>query len=310
MKKKQFRAESRQVDGILLLDKPLGITSNAALQRAKRLYRADKAGHTGSLDPLATGLLPICFGQATKLCGFLLDADKTYRATAKLGERTSSGDAEGEVVERRAEPCVTAEMLEAAIPRLLGEIEQVPPMYSALKREGRPLYELAREGVEIEREPRRVKIHALRLNRFDGETFSFEVRCSKGTYVRTLAEDWAAAVGQVAHLIALRRLESAPFRAPVMVSAEALEAIASDDVALHGHLLPLASALADWRQVRVDATDAVRLRRGLACGPLPSEAPGMVAVLDGEGAALAIAEIDGSGRLHSRRWLGVVDAPG
>jgi tRNA pseudouridine55 synthase len=308
--KKQGRAERRQVDGIVLLDKPLGLTSNAALQRVKRLYRADKAGHTGSLDPLATGLLPICFGQATKLCGFLLDADKTYRATAKLGERTSTGDAEGEVVERRGEPVVTAAMLEAAIPKLLGEIEQIPPMYSAIKREGRPLYELAREGVEIEREPRRVTIHALRLTGFEGATFSFELHCSKGTYVRTLAEDWAGMVGQVAHLTALRRLESAPFRDPVMVSAETLEALASDAAALDAYLLPLASALVNWRQVVVDAADAVRLRRGLACGPLPGQAPGMVAVLDAGGVALAIAEVDAGGLLHSRRWLGTDAALG
>ena len=184
------RAPRRKVDGILLLDKPLGLSSNTALQIVRRLYNADKAGHTGSLDPLATGLLPVCLGEATKLCGYLLDADKRYRARVRLGARTSTGDAEGEVVATSDPALASRAALEAAIPRFLGEIEQVPPMHSALKRDGQPLYRLARAGIEVERAPRRVRIRELRLLDWNGTEFEFEVACSKGTYVRTLAEDW------------------------------------------------------------------------------------------------------------------------
>ncbi len=222
-KMQKARAPRRKVDGILLLDKPLGLSSNTALQIVRRLYNADKAGHTGSLDPLATGLLPVCLGEATKLCGYLLDADKRYRARVRLGARTSTGDGEGEVVATSDAALVSRADLEAAIPRFLGEIEQVPPMYSALKRDGEPLYRLARAGIEVERAPRRVHIRELRVLDFDGLHFDFEVACSKGTYVRTLAEDWAAAVGQQAHLSALRRTGLEPFDASAMVALEPLE---------------------------------------------------------------------------------------
>src|SRR5208282_2117359 len=200
----------RRIDGVLLLDKPKGLSSNAALQRAKRLYQADKAGHTGTLDPLATGLLPICFGDATKFAHALLDADKTYVAVVRLGMTTTTGDAEGEVV---ATHPVTASApdVERVLRRFIGRIAQVPPRHAALKRDGRPYYEYARQGVEIERHPRAVEIHALELLAWRGNEFELRVRCGKGTYIRALAEDIGAALGCGAHLSALSRTTSGNF---------------------------------------------------------------------------------------------------
>jgi tRNA pseudouridine55 synthase len=293
----------RSVDGILLLDKPLGLSSNAALQAVKRLYEADKAGHTGSLDPLATGLLPICLGQATKLSGYLLDADKRYRARARLGIRTSTGDAEGEAVASSDPGQLQRQELEAAIPRFLGAITQVPPMYSALKRDGQPLYALARAGIEVERAAREIRISDLCLLQFDGLHFEFEVACSKGTYIRTLAEDWAGAVGQQAHLVALRRTGLQPFDAECMVTLQRLQQ-AEAGPQRDAFLLPPAAALLGWTEVEVDDTLAKRLGRGqpvhlaLACG-------GPVAVFDHGRRLLGIAESDGRGGLAPKRWLAV-----
>ena len=302
--KTQKRYKRRAVDGILLFDKPSGLTSNAALQKIKTLYQAEKAGHTGSLDPMATGLLPICFGQATKLCGYLLESDKRYRARVRLGVKTSSGDADGEPIACSDPAGITAVQIAAAIPGLLGEIEQIPPMYSAIKREGQHLYELARQGIEIEREPRRVTIRELLLIDTVDDGFDFEVFCSKGTYVRTLAEDWAAALGQYGHLTQLRRVETGPFHVRAMISHAQIEAAGDDLSALQTLLLPLAAALRDWPAISVDEVDAARLRRGLICGPYPDTQPGPVAVFDSCGAVIVIAELSGSGRLAPRRWLG------
>lgn len=301
---RQSRHKWRAVDGILLLDKPTGITSNAALQKVRRLYVAEKAGHTGSLDPLATGMLPVCFGQATKLSGLMLEADKRYRATVRLGIKTSSGDVDGEVVATREGPLPSREAIAAAIPRLLGEIEQIPPMYSAIKREGTHLYELARQGIEVERSARRVSIHELVLLACTGEGFVFEVCCSKGTYVRTLAEDWAALLGQYGHLTALRRIETGPFRAGDLVTTADLEAAGDDLDALDRLLRPLSAALAGWPTLAVDRQDAIRLRRGLECGPYGDASPGPVVVTDAAGIVLFMAEVDERRRLAPKRWLG------
>lgn len=293
------RAPRRNVDGIVLLDKPLGLSSNTALQIVRRLYNAEKAGHTGNLDPLATGLLPICLGQATKLSAYLLDADKRYRARVRLGIRTSTGDAEGEAVASSDPAALSRAQLEAAIPRFLGTIEQVPPMYSALKRDGQPLYALARAGLEVERAPRQVRISELRLLDYDGLHFEFEVACSKGTYVRTLAEDWAAAVGQQAHLAALRRTGVAPFDAGAMVTLERLEN--EPEGGRDALLLPPATALAGWPRLTVDENLAGRLGHGQT---VAAESPaGLLAVFDGSGRLLGIAESDGAGRLAPKRWL-------
>ncbi|TDR82034.1 tRNA pseudouridine(55) synthase TruB [Paludibacterium purpuratum] len=220
----QVRRVKRPVDGVLLLDKPYDISSNGALQKARWLFQAAKGGHTGVLDPLATGLLPICFGEATKFSSYLLDADKAYRATVCFGRTTTTGDIEGEVVRER--PVVfNREALLAAMQTLLGEIEQVPPMYSALKHQGRALYEYAREGVEIERAARRVTIHSLTLLSFDGNEAVIDVVCSKGTYVRTLAEDLGEKLAAGAHLTGLRRTATAGFRLDDAVTLESLEAL-------------------------------------------------------------------------------------
>jgi tRNA pseudouridine55 synthase len=299
------RIPRRPVHGILLFDKPLGLSSNDALQRVKRLFRAEKAGHTGSLDPLASGMLPICFGQATKLCGQLLESDKRYIARLRLGEKTATGDAEGEVVARSEVSGLTREALEAAIPAFTGPITQVPPMYSALKHQGQRLYELAREGIEIERQPRAVTIHELRLTAFGGGECEIDVRCSKGTYIRTLAEDLAAAVGSCAHLVGLRRTAVAPFEGQPL-AWEALEALARQgEAALDACLLDPALALRDWPQVRVEQARAHYLSRGQAVRIAGAPGNGRLAVLDEAGRLLCLAEIDADGLVAPRRWLAV-----
>jgi len=297
------RTPRRSVDGILVLDKPPGMTSNAALQHVKRLYRAAKAGHTGALDPLATGVLPICLGQATKLSGYLLDADKRYRVRAAVGAGTATGDAEGEITRRSDASLLSRAQLEAALPAFTGEIRQRPPMYSALKRDGKPLYELARAGVEVEREPRPVRIDELRLTAFEPGAFELDVRCSKGTYVRTLVEDLAGAAGQCAHVASLRRIEAGPFGEADMVSAPALERAAEQgDAALGALLLPSLAGLASWQKVELDDASAQRMARGQAVQAAAGTA-GLVAVTSGAGILLGIAEQAADGRLTPRRWM-------
>lgn len=218
-----MRFERRPLDGVLLLDKPLGISSNVALQQARRLYRAEKAGHTGVLDPLATGLLPLCFGEATKFAQYLIDADKAYLATLHLGIATTTGDAEGEVVQH-GNADISREAFQAACTCLTGAIRQTPPMYSALKHEGKPLYEYARKGITIERKAREVVVEHIDILEFSPPLASIAVRCSKGTYIRTLAEDIAAALGTVAHLAALRRTATAGFSVSDSHTLDALAA--------------------------------------------------------------------------------------
>lgn len=294
---------TRAVSGILVLDKPAGLTSNAALQQVRRLFQADKAGHTGSLDPLATGLLPVCLGEATKLTGVLLDADKRYRVRAAVGACTRTADAEGEVV-RQSDPASLARAaLEAALPRFTGDLLQRPPMYSALKHQGQRLYELARQGQEVERPARPVRIGALELLGFGPGWFELDVRCSKGTYIRSLVEDLAAAVGQCAHVAALRRLEAGPFREADMVTAAALEAAAGrGPETLDALLLDPLAGLADWPRVSVDPAQAQRLAHGQAVA-VDGVAAGRVAVVDGPARLLGLGEVDAAGVLHPRRWL-------
>ncbi len=254
----------RNVSGVLLLDKPAGVTSNGALQRVKRLFDAAKAGHAGSLDPLATGMLPLCFGSATKISGFVLDAAKTYRVTARAGQATDSGDADGEVVETVAPPALDAARLGSVLETFRGEQTQVPPMHSALKRDGRRLYELAREGRVVEREARAIVIHAIELERVEGSDFEFRVECSKGTYVRSLVVDIAARLGTLAHVTALRRLAVEPFAESQMVDEPALEraAAAGGPKALDALLLPADSALAGLPRLELDAQRAAELLHG------------------------------------------------
>ncbi len=250
----------RPIDGVLLLDKPLGLSSNVALQRARRLFRAAKAGHTGSLDPLASGMLPVCFGEATKVAGYLLDGDKRYAFRVALGQRTTTGDLEGEVAESQDVPPLTPALIAAASATMAGLQQQVPPMYSALKRDGRPLYELARQGIEVERAPRAIVIHEWRCTGFGANWVDAEVQCSKGTYVRVLAESFAVALGTVGHLAQLRRLWAAPFAGQPMLTLEALEAL--DEAGRAALLLPADAALVNLPAATLDAAQARSLARG------------------------------------------------
>lgn len=253
------RPPRRPVDGVLLLDKPTGVTSNAALQKARWLLNAAKAGHTGTLDPLATGLLPLCFGEATKFAGELLDADKAYRATIRLGITTDTADAEGQVLATHP-VLVEQAQLEAAMSRFRGEIEQVPPMHSALKRDGKPLYEYARQGIEVERKPRRVTIYTLDLLSFDGDLVVVDVACSKGTYVRTLAADIGTLLGCGAHLAALRRTRIGSLRVEEAVTLDAFEALALEQ--RDRRLAAPDSLLADLPVAHLTAAESERVLHG------------------------------------------------
>ncbi|MES2399240.1 MAG: tRNA pseudouridine(55) synthase TruB [Pseudomonadota bacterium] len=251
--------------GVLLLDKPLGLSSNQALQKAKWLLRADKAGHTGTLDPLATGVLPLCFGAATKFSQIQLDADKTYEALIVLGKKTSTGDAEGDVIETRPVPAITPELLADLTQRFTGPLAQIPPMYSALKKDGKALYEYARKGEEVEREARHIVIHELKLTPttdVSGQPAVWLVaRCSKGTYIRTLGEDIAEAMGCGGHLGSLRRVETGGFVAGDCVSLAALEAMTEPE--REARLLPSQSLVAAYPSVTLDADNAGRFLSGL-----------------------------------------------
>jgi tRNA pseudouridine55 synthase len=252
------------VHGVLLLDKPLGLSSNQALQKAKWLLRAEKAGHTGTLDPLASGVLPLCFGAATKFSQLHLDADKTYETTVRLGVKTSTGDAEGDVVETRPVTCSVGLVVEV-LDRFMGEIDQLPPMHSALKKDGKALYEYAREGRVVDRAPRRVTIHELDLLDLslqgDAPSLRLRVRCSKGTYIRTLGEDIAEALGCGGHLSALRRVATGPFDAAQCISLQALEA--EPEAARLAHLLPVPALLQGHTAVTLDEDNATRFLSGV-----------------------------------------------
>ena len=272
------------IDGALLLDKPLGISSNAALQAAKGIYGARKAGHAGTLDPLATGLLVLLFGEATKLAGHLLDQEKEYLATVKLGETTTTGDAEGEVVESRA-VAVDTESLRAVLGRFLGEIEQVPPMHSALKRGGVPLYRLAREGKDVERQPRRVRIASIELLAFEPPRAEVRIRCSKGTYIRTLAEDIGKALGTGAHLRALRRTASGRFRIEDAIELQALRELGSAERLRR--LIGLGALVEDLPRAELDAGAEARLRNGQTL-QISGLAEGVIAVVRADGALIGL----------------------
>ncbi len=302
------RRPRRAVTGILLLDKPLGVSSNTALQRIKALYQADKAGHTGSLDPLATGVLPICLGEATKLSGVLLDADKSYEAIGQLGSRTSTGDAEGEVIATAA-VTLTQAMLDALRPQFLGQIRQIPPMYSALKHEGERLYAMARRGEEVERPARDITIHELELEMQGTAALRASVRCSKGTYIRTLVEDIAGAAGQCAHLSALRRTAVSPFEGLPLVTMEQLDSLldgvpdAAGLAAIDALLLDPAAALKHWPQLKVDETRAHCLGRGQAVRVAGLEPCERLAVLDESGRLLGLAQVTAGGTVAPKRWF-------
>jgi tRNA pseudouridine55 synthase len=292
------------IHGILLLDKPLGLSSAGAVARSKRLFDARKAGHTGSLDPLASGLLPICFGEATKFGAQLLDADKTYRVTVRLGERTPSADRESEVIERRDLPPYTALELERALGSFPREYAQVPPMHSALKQDGKPLYEYARAGVTRERIARAIVIRDMRLLDWQAPDLSFEVRCSKGAYIRVLAEDLAAQLGTIGHLVALRRLGVASFGAEPQWTFEALECLSPEQ--RRDVLLPVDAALTTWRRLDLSLSGVSAFRQGQTVSvpvDLPATMPGTVRIYAAGWGFLGLGEIEASGRLVPLRLI-------
>jgi len=259
----------RRLNGILLLDKPVGVSSNRALQQVRALYQAEKAGHTGSLDPLASGMLPLCFGEATKLSAFLLDADKTYSTTARLGFTSTTGDAEGELQPAGAIPPLSPSLLETVLAPFRGVIRQIPPMYSALKQDGKPLYQLARAGIEVERKARTVSIHALVLDAFTPDTLTLSVQCSKGTYIRTLVEDIGHALGCGAYVVRLEREWVSPFQGLPMHAPDALQAVsvAGGLAALDALLLPMDAALPHLAAVALrGSTLAARFCQGQKLG--------------------------------------------
>ena len=296
------RSRGRAVNGILVLDKPVGMGSNEALQRVKRLYRARKAGHTGSLDRLASGLLPICFGEATKLSGYLLNADKHYVATFLLGVTTTTGDAEGEVVSRRDVPALSAAAIDRAAARFRGEIEQIPPMHSALKHKGKRLYQLAHQGIVVERQPRRVTIHRFEVPRFGGDTVEVEVLCSKGTYIRTLAEDFGEALGCGASVAALRRIGAGPFTAGDMVELAAVESMAAQGPqALDAPLLPMEAAVSGWPSVQLPEGVAFYLLKGQPVQVPHSPTEGWVRIHTERAGFIGVGEVLDDGRIAPRR---------
>jgi tRNA pseudouridine55 synthase len=285
-------------DGILLLDKPRGITSNAALARAKRIVGIKKAGHTGTLDPMASGLLALCFGQATKVAGFLLEADKIYEADVRLGVTTDSEDAEGEVLERKAVPALDEATIEAALARFRGAIEQIPPMHSALKHQGQRLYDLARKGQTVERPPRAVVIHELELVDRDERTLRLKVTCSKGTYIRSLARDIGQALGCGAHLSGLRRIASDPFDIGDAVELEALESLTREQA--RALLTPPDRALEHLPAVELDQQQAARIAQGQRLAGLRAAHAGQVRIY-GPHAFIGVGRMDGMGHLKPVR---------
>lgn len=302
------RPAGRDVTGILLLDKPVGLTSNDALQRVKRIYRAAKAGHTGSLDPLATGLLPVCLGAATKFSAYLLDADKRYRVRVHLGVTTSTADAEGEVVERLPVEGVDATRIEQVLARFRGEIDQLPPMYSAVKHGGERLYKLARQGLEVERQLRRIQIFALDLIRIELPEIELDVHCSKGTYVRTLAEDIGRELGCGGHVSALRRTGVGPYEEATFgfVTLEQLRALAEEEGAaprLDALLLPLESALGHRPAVRLAADATFYLQQGQAVLVPQAPTKGLVRLYDGAQRFLGVGEILDDGKVQPKRLM-------
>ena len=320
----QRKKRGRAIDGIFLLNKPQGISSNAALQRVKRIYGAAKAGHTGALDPLATGMLPICLGEATKFSHYLLDADKCYITTAKLGIRTDSSDADGKIDEEKPVPSdLTAEAVKALlVEHFTGEIEQVPSMFSALKFNGQPLYKLARQGIEVEVKPRQVTIHEIELLDFRGSEFDLKVRCSKGTYIRSIVEDLGLHLGCGAHVSMLHRLDAGPYKADTMITLEQLEllsepkgeneSIESIQVRLDHVLLPPWTAVEQFPRLSLDETEEGRLLCGqrIRMENLPdqfrSETMANQDVLLFTAAQerfLGIGQLDETGVLHPKRLI-------
>ena len=302
-----LRRKGRDIHGVILLDKPAGFSSSQAVQKVRWLFQARKAGHTGSLDPFATGMLPVCLGEASKTAGFMQNASKTYRAAACLGKSTTTGDIEGETSREMHIPVLDEAQINAVLREFRGETEQVPPMYSALKHRGEPLYKLARSGRKVARKPRPVTIHSLELLRWSPPVLEFRVRCSKGTYIRTLAEDIADKLGSCAYLESLRRLEVEPFRENQMVTMEELSSRAESDT-LAEVILPVDSGLADWPLVNLDETSMIRFCHG---NPVRHGAgiPGLVRVYGPDDQLLGLGEFLAGGLLKPKRVMNLPPRP-
>jgi tRNA pseudouridine55 synthase len=296
------RIQHRDLHGIVLLDKPLGLSSNQALQAVRRLLRAAKGGHTGALDPLATGLLPLCFGEATKLAGSLLGARKAYVAECRLGITTDTADCEGEMLRQRPVPGFDDATIEAALARLRGRIQQVPPMYSALKQDGERLYAKARRGETVAVPPREVEVHRLELLARTDDTLTLQVECGSGTYVRSLAVDLGEELGCGAHLTALRRLWVEPFREPRMVTLEQLQQAAEQgDEAMLAWLLPVSAGLSDLPVLQLDELQSMAISRGQQIELPQARSSGRHAAFASDGALLAVLELDDAGRARILR---------
>ncbi|MGC3819044.1 tRNA pseudouridine(55) synthase TruB [Acinetobacter sp. G11] len=299
MKKTSPKIQRRHISGVFLLNKPLGISSNAALQKVRWLYRAEKAGHTGALDPLASGLLPICLGEATKFSHYLLDSTKRYQTTIHLGHSTTTGDVEGEVLLEQAVPALTEDKIKQVLEKFVGDIQQVPPMYSALKKEGRPLYELARKGIEIEREARPIHIYAIELLSFTENSITLEVTCSKGTYIRVLGEDIAQALGTYGHLTYLHRIKTGHFDLIPEYTIEYLESLTEQQ--REALLLPAYAPVDHFPKVQAPEGRAEYFSRGMESN-IEHAAEAQVLVFDGE-KCLGLAEITDRKRLVPKRVL-------
>lgn len=302
------RQKGRQINGLVILDKASGASSNNVLQQVKRLYDANKAGHTGSLDPLATGVLPLCLGEATKVSQFLLDADKQYRARIKLGVRTDSGDSEGEVIAEAATNHLSEDKIRQALRQFEGEIEQLPPMYSALKRDGVPLYKLARQGITVEREPRPVTIYRIELTDYNGDEIEIEVDCSKGTYIRTIADDLGEALGCGGHIVSLRRTKAGVFTEADSVSIETLTAEKEQLglEALDQRLIAMDEAINDLPEVRLPDITASQIKHGQAVMVRHLPADGLVRMYDEE-QFIGIGIIDDDGKVAPRRLINTAE---
>ena len=299
MKKTSPKIQRRHISGVFLLNKPLGISSNGALQRVRGLYRAQKGGHTGALDPLASGLLPICLGEATKFSHYLLDSIKRYQTTIHLGHSTTTGDVEGELLLEQAVPALTEEKIGQVLASFIGDIQQVPPMYSALKKEGRPLYELARQGIEIEREVRPITIEAIELLSFTENSLTLDITCSKGTYIRVLGEDIAKALGTFGHLTYLHRIKTGQFDLIPEYTIEYLESLTEQE--REALLLPAYAPVDHFPKVQAPEGRAEYFSRGMESN-IEHEAEAQVLVFDGE-KCLGLAEITDRKRLVPKRVL-------
>lgn len=305
------RRRGRDIHGVLLLDKPQGLSSNDALQKVKRIFNANRAGHTGALDPLATGMLPICLGEATKFSRYLLDSDKRYRVIARLGQRTDTSDADGIVVEERP-VAFNNEQLETALESFRGESQQVPSMYSALKHQGRPLYEYARQGIDVPREARPIVVYELLFIRWEGEELELEIHCSKGTYIRTIIDDLGEKLGCGAHVTMLRRLEVATYPVSQMVTLEQLQALEktaleSDPAnrdALDQLLMPMDSPAAAFPEVNLPESSAAYFKQGMPVQAAGAPQNGLVRVTEGTmGKFIGMAEIAEDGRVAPKRLV-------